>query len=240
MVIFFNAGLAGAAWAFIPAYLKAKYEVNEVFTTLMMNYVAIYFVSYMLHGPLKDPVSQFPESPILPLNVWLPKIIPGTRFHLGIVIAIAIATPTIYFLREKTSFGFELKLYGANPKAAQYSGVKVEKVVFMSLLISGFLAGLAGGVEVTAIQHKMRLDLSPGYGFTGIAVSLLGQLNGIGVLLASVFMGGIINGSYTMHRMAHIPVGMAYFIQGLLIVFVIAGNLLYEKFVKEAIEVKSE
>ncbi len=239
-IVLSSSGAAGLLWAFIPAILKAKYEINEIFTTVIMNYIGLYFVSYMLHGPLKDPISQFPESPTLPLHIWLPKLIHGTRFHLGILIALLIFVPLTYYLREKTIFGFELKLYGANPKTAVYSGVKPEKVVLLSLLISGLLAGLAGGIEVTAIQHKMRLEISPGYGFTGIAVALLGQLNAIGVLAASIFMGAIINGSYTMHRMAKIPVGMAYFIQGLLIVFVVAGNILYERMARETIEVKTE
>ncbi len=236
-VMLLSSALAGAAWALIPAVLRAKYEINEIFTTVIMNYIALYLVSYFLTGPLRDPVSQFPESPTLPQSLWMPRLVQGVRLHLGILVAILVITPIVHFLREKTTFGFRLKLVGANPEAARYSGTDIGSIVVLSMLISGLLAGLAGGIEVSAIQHKMRMELSPGYGFTGIAVALLGNLNAVGVLLASIFMGAVINGSYTMHRMAHIPVGMAYLIQGLVIVFAVASEPISERiFRKEVVE----
>lgn len=228
-VILLLAGLTGAFWALIPAVLKAYYEINEVFTTLILNYIALYIVSYLLLGPFRDPVSQFPETQTISKELWLPVVLQGTRLHAGVLLAVLIATPAVYFTLKKTVFGVRLSIMGANPEAARYSGINTVREIVLSLIFSGFLAGVAGGVEVLGIQHKMRMEISPGYGYTGIAVALLGYLNPVGVLLASLFMGGVMNGSSTMHRMARIPVGMAYLIQSLAILFIMAGYLIQEK-----------
>lgn len=231
-VLLLISGLAGAAWAFLPAFLRAYYEINEILTTIMLNYIASYFVSYLLNGPFRDPVSLFPETQTIDTKLWLPLVVQGTRLHIGVLLAILIVTPFAFFFLSKTSIGVELAILGSNPEAARYSGLNSKKLIILSLLISGFLAGLAGGVEVLGIQHKMRLEISPGYGFTGIAVALLGYLNPIGVLLASFFLGGIINGSTTMHRMALIPVGMAFIIQALIILFIMLGYYAEEKLIR--------
>jgi len=228
-VILLLAGLAGAFWALIPALLKAYYEINEVFTTLMLNYVALYIVSYLLLGPFRDPVSQFPETQTISKELWLPIMLQGTRLHAGVLLTVFIATPVVYFILKKTVFGMRLAILGANPEAARYSGINIVKEIVLGLVFSGFLAGVAGGVEVLGIQHKMRMEISPGYGYTGIAVALLGYLNPFGILLASLFMGGVMNGSTTMHRMARIPVGMAYLIQSLAILFIMVGYLIQER-----------
>ena len=228
-VILLLAGLAGGFWALIPALLKAYYEINEVFTTLMLNYVALYIVSYLLLGPFRDPVSQFPETQTISKELWLPIMLQGTRLHAGVLLTVFIATPVVYFVLKKTVFGMRLSILGANPEAARYSGINIVKQIVLSLVLSGFLAGVAGGVEVLGIQHKMRMEISPGYGYTGIAVALLGYLNPFGILLASLFMGGVMNGSTTMHRMARIPVGMAYLIQSLAILFIMVGYLIQER-----------
>lgn len=232
-LIWITAGIAGALWALIPAYLKAKYEINEVFTTLMMNYVAIYFVSYMLHGPLMDPVSLFPETPTLPENTWLPRIFPGYRFHIGILLSLFVLVPFTYFILMRTSFGFKLRLIGSGYEVAKYSGVNIEKYIIYTMLLSGFFAGLAGANEVTGVVLKMRPDISPGYGYTGIAVALLGRLNPIGVALASIFMGAIINGSYTMSLKARVPVGLAFLIQGIIIITVVIGEFIIRRLIFE-------
>lgn len=228
-VILLLGGLAGAFWALIPAVLKAYYKINEVFTTLILNYIALYLVSYLLLGPFRDPVSQFPETQTISKELWLPIVLQGTRLHAGVLLAVFIATPVVYFILKKTVFGVRLAILGANPEAARYSGINIVKEIVLSLVFSGFLAGVAGGVEVLGIQHKMRMEISPGYGYTGIAVALLGYLNPVGILLASLFIGGVMNGSSTMHRMAHIPVGMAYLIQSLAILFIMVGYLIQEK-----------
>lgn len=238
MILATAAGVGGAAWALPSAILRAYYGVNEIITTLMLNYVAIYTVSYLLHNPFRDPVSLFPETMTLSENVRLPVIIPGTRLHLGIVLAF-LTVPVVHFLLKKTAFGLKLEILGSGRKTAEYAGINVPKLVLKAMMISGFLAGVAGGVEVLGIQHKMRLEISPSispYGYTGIAVALLGYLNPLLIAATSIFLGGIINGSMTMHRMALVPVGMAGIIQAVIIIFIMIGYYLEERFASRLLE----
>ena len=226
------AGLSGALWALTPSILKVRYGINEIITTLMLNYIAMYFVSYLLQGPFRDPISMFPETENIPLHLQIPILVSGTRLHLGVFISLFIIVPVVYYFLERTDYGLKIKILGSSSKVAQYSKIRCERVMVQSMLISGFLAGLAGGIEVLAVQHKMRLELSPSYcqyGYTGIAIALLSYLNPILTVFISIFIGGLINGSMTMHRMASIPVGMANIIQSLIIVFILIGYYVEDK-----------
>jgi len=226
------AGLSGALWALAPSILKVRYGINEIITALMLNYIAIYFVSYLLQGPFRDPISMFPETESIPIHLQIPVVASGTRLHLGVVFSFLVIVPIMYYFLEKTNYGLKIKILGANPKAAQYSKIHSGRIMIQSMLISGFLAGLAGGIEVLAVQHKMRLELSPSYcqyGYTGIAIALLSYLNPILTAFISIFIGGLINGSMTMHRMASIPVGMANIIQSLIMVFILIGYYVEDK-----------
>ncbi|MEM1545489.1 MAG: ABC transporter permease [Candidatus Methanomethylicia archaeon] len=226
------AGLSGALWALAPSILKVRYGINEIITTLMLNYIAMYFVSYLLQGPFRDPVSMFPETESIPLHLQIPVVVGGTRLHLGVVFSFFVIVPVTYYFLERTNYGLRIKILGSSSRVAQYSKIHCDKVMIQSMLISGFLAGLAGGIEVLAVQHKMRLELSPSYcqyGYTGIAVALLSYLNPILTMFISIFIGGLINGSMTMHRMASIPVGMANIIQSLIIVFILIGYYVEDK-----------
>ncbi|MEM1666146.1 MAG: ABC transporter permease [Nitrososphaerota archaeon] len=238
-VIVLIAGLGGAIWALIPAILKASYGINEVITTLMFNYVAIYLVSYLLHGPFRDPVSMFPETETINPALWAPIAVQGTRIHVGVLLAFVIVVPLAYFFLKRSAFGLKLDILGSSPRVAEYANINTTHLIIQAMLISGFLAGLAGGFEVLGIQHKMRLELSPTtspYGYTGIAVALLGYLNPLLIALTSFFLGGIINGSMTMHRMAQIPVGMAGIIQALIIIFILTGYFVEDKLSKKVME----
>ncbi|MCS7136640.1 MAG: ABC transporter permease [Nitrososphaerota archaeon] len=235
-VIILIAGLGGAFWALTPAILKTLYGINEVITTLMLNYVAIYLVSYLLHGPFRDPISMFPETETINPALWIPIVIQGTRLHLGVLLAFLVAVPLAYLFLKRAVFGLKLDILGSSPRTAQYANINTTRLIIQAMLISGFLAGLAGGFEVLGIQHKMRLDLSPStspYGYTGIAVALLGYLNPLLIALTSFFLGGIINGSMTMHRMAQVPVGMAGIIQALIIIFVLMSYFVEDKLSKK-------
>ncbi|MDH5806125.1 MAG: ABC transporter permease [Candidatus Methanomethylicaceae archaeon] len=218
--------LGGAAWASIPAFMKAKLGINEVITTFLMNYVAINLVQWLLAFPFKSPETLFPESSRIPYSAIFPIIINHTRFHLGILITFIIILPLIYFLMMKTTFGFKLKVVGENPEAAKYSGISVSTTIFMALVISGALAGMAGFFEVAGIQYRMRPTISPGYGYTGIVIALLGQNHPIGITLASIFIAAIINGASTMSRILNQPQGIVDFIQGMLIIMVLASEII--------------
>lgn len=227
-----GAGVAGASWALIPALLKAKYEINEVFTTLMMNYIAIYLSSYLLHGPLMNPTTLFPETVIIPPSSQLAKLIPGYRLHTGVLFSFLILTPLVYIFLSKTIYGFRLKLVGSSPEVARTSGINIKKQILIAFLISGFFAGLAGANEVTGVVLKMRPEISPGYGYMGIGVALLGRLNPFGIVLASIFMAGIVNGSYTLSMMLKVPIGIANFILGILIVLIVLGEVLISRVIE--------
>ena len=238
-IIIFIAGLGGAIWALTPAILKALYGVNEVITTLMFNYIATYLVSYLLHGPFRDPISMFPETEMINPTLWAPIIVQGTRLHIGVLLAFVIVVPLAYLFLKKSVFGLKLDILGSSPRTAEYANINSTRLIIQAMLISGFLAGLAGGFEVLGIQHKMRLELSPPtspYGYTGIAVALLGHLNPLLIALTSFFLGGIINGSMTMHRMSQIPVGMAGIIQALIIIFVLISYFVEDKLSKKVME----
>lgn len=217
--------LGGMAWAAVPAFMKAWLGINEVITTFLMNYVAINLVQWLLAFPFKSPETLFPESSRIPYSAIFPIIINHTRFHLGILITFLVVLPLIYFLMMKTTFGFKLKVVGENPEAAKYSGINVSTTMFIALVLSGALAGMAGFFEVAGIQYRMRPALSPGYGYTGIVIALLGQNHPIGIALASIFIAAIINGASTMSRILNQPQGIVDFIQGMLIIMVLASEI---------------
>ncbi|NHV46049.1 MAG: ABC transporter permease [Candidatus Verstraetearchaeota archaeon] len=223
-IAFIMSLIGGALWASIPAFMKSKLGINEVITTFLMNFISINFIQWLLAFPFKSPETLFPESDRIPNSSILPILIPYTRMHLGIIIAFLLILPLIHFIITKTTFGFKLKAIGENPEAARYAGIDVEKILFLALVISGALAGMAGFIEVAGIQFRMRPTISPGYGYTGIVIALLGQNNPIGIALASIFIAAIINGSSTMSRMLNQPQGIVDFIQGLLIIFVLASD----------------
>lgn len=218
--------VGGMLWASVPAFMRAKLGINEVITTFLMNYVSIYLIQWLLAFPFRSPDTLFPESAQLPPSAVLPLLVPYTRLHLGVIIAIFIVLPLVHFFMTRTTFGYKLKAVGENPEAARYGGINVGKTMFLALIISGALAGLAGFIEVSGIQFRMRPSLSPGYGYTGIVVALLGQNNPVGVALASIFLAAIFNGSTTMSRALSQPQGVVDFIQGVLVIFVLASEFM--------------
>lgn len=216
--------LGGMAWASVPALMKTKLGINEVITTFLMNYVAIFLIQWLLAFPFRSSDSLFPESSRLPAAALLPYLMPPSRLHLGVILAIAVVFPIVYILMNRTTLGFKLKAVGENPEAARYGGINVKKTIFLALVFSGALAGIAGFFEVSGLQFRMRSSLSPGYGYTGIVVALLGANNPIGVFLSSIFLAAIFNGASTMSRVLGQPQGIVDFMQGVLIIFVLGSE----------------
>jgi ABC-type uncharacterized transport system permease subunit len=227
--------VGGMAWASVPALMKTRLGINEVITTFLMNYVAIYFVQWLLAFPFRSQDSLFPESSKLPDAAMLSMLFPPTRLHLGILLALLVVFPIVYFVMTKTTFGYKVKAVGENPDAARYGGINVKKIMFLALILSGALAGIAGFFEVSGIQYRMRASLSPGYGYTGIVVALLGANNPIGIALSSVFMAAIFNGSTTMIRAMGQPQGIVDFIQGVLVIFVLGSEYIMRYLEKKGI-----
>ena len=205
--------VAGAIWAAIPAILKTRYKVDDVVTTLLLNFVIDYGMMALLNGPWKDPLSGYPDSPDILPAAQFPILLKGTRLHLGVLIA-AAATLIIWFLIRRTTLGFSITAVGENPKASSFAGMSVSKIIFLAAAISGALAGLAGVGEVGGIQFQVMQGISPGYGYTGIIIAMLARLNPLGVIPAAFFFAVVITGAEAMSRATGVPVFLADVIQG--------------------------
>jgi simple sugar transport system permease protein len=218
------AGLAGGAiWALIPAVLKAYWKVNEVISTLLLNYIALNILRYLMYGPWRDPTGHgFPLSKAFALNAQLPKIIPNSRTNLGLAFGI-IAAFTIWFIIKKTKFGYRISIIGGNPNAARYAGIKVARNIILGMLISGALAGLAGMVQISGIIHLLQIDINPYYGYTAIIVAWLSYLNPIVAIFVSILFGALAGGGYQIQMTMQVPFGIISVIESG-ILFVLIGS----------------
>lgn len=217
------AGFAfGAAYGAIPGLMRAYRGANEIITTIMLNYIAIFFVGYLVTGPMRDPglLLPQPQSPIIASAARLSKIISGTRAHSGIFIAL-VAAFVVYVLLWKTVAGYRIRAVGENPDAARFGGISVPRNIVLAMAISGGLAGLAGMAEVAGVRGYLIDNLSPGYGYTAIAVALLGGLHPAGVTLSAFFFAGLLAGADGLQRSVGVPTATVLIIQGLVLVFVI-------------------
>ncbi len=218
---------AGALWSVIAGYLKAKMQVDDVVTTLLMNFIMIYIVQAILNGPWRNPKTMYPSSVPIAKNADFPIVIPNSRVHAGIFLSI-LAVIFMYFLIRKTKLGFEIKATGANPKAAHFLGINTVKTIIIVSIISGGIAGLAGVGEVCGVHYHLISGISPGYGYSGIVIAMLGGLNTIGVLLAALYFAIVINGAQIMSINMHIPIYISDVIQGITLLVMLAMLLFFE------------
>ncbi|MDX1664419.1 MAG: ABC transporter permease [Candidatus Promineifilaceae bacterium] len=216
---------AGLLWAVVPALMKVRLKIDEVVTTLLLNYVAIYFVSALLNGPWRDPISQWPQSPDIAPSAIFPKLIPRSRLHLGFLVALGVVF-ILWFVLTRTTFGVKMRAVGLNSAAARFSGIGVERTTFIVALVSGGIAGLAGASEVAGIHYHLIDAISPGYGYTGIIIATLGALNAVGVALAAIFIGLIDTGAQTVSRALGVPAYLGDVIQATLLLVTLAVLLL--------------
>lgn len=219
--------LAGGAWAVIPALLKSRLKVDDVVTTLLFNFIMLHLMGALLFGPLQQAGSSWPRSPEIRATACYPILVARSRFHLGIPLSVA-AVAAVWFLNRKTVLGYRMKAVGANNQAAHFGGIDTSAVLVTTALLSGGLAGLAGAGEVCAIQHHLLMDLSPGYGYSGIVIAMLGNLHPAGVLLAAFFFSAVTVGSQTMSRMTGVPSYIADMIQGLALLVMLVAMLFTE------------
>ncbi|MEM2896115.1 MAG: ABC transporter permease [Candidatus Bathyarchaeia archaeon] len=225
--------LAGALWAAIPAILKAKLGVDDVVTTLLGNWVILYFVAYLVEGPWRDPTSLWPESPAIAEAARFPRLLPGYRLHLGFAIAIFFAI-LFFFIIKKTLWGTQIKAVGENPRAAGFMGINVVRVLVTVAILSGGIAGIAGVNELCGTHYHMKGlgffggtgELSWGYGYAGVFIAMLGGLSPIGVPLAAFFMAIMIQGSRAMYREAKIPSPFYEAMEGIILVCLLVGIFL--------------
>ena len=220
------AALAGAVLLLGPALMKSRLGVDEVVTTLLLNFIVLLLVSALLDGPMKDPLSMgWPQSVALQGELELGKLIPQTRLHTGLLWAVAAAGLLAALLRY-TVPGFDIRALGANPRAAGFAGVPVTRTVVLVALLSGALAGLAGAIEVAGRTSYVTLDMSPGYGYSGIVIAMLAGLQPLGVLVAGVFVAGILVGADSMSRAIGVPNTIADVIVATSLIAVLVATLL--------------
>lgn len=212
--------IGGALWGMLAGFLKNRFGANEVVTTIMLNYLAIIGTSYLVTGPMIEEVGKFPQTARISEAAWLPRFLPPTRLHIGFILALITAF-VLYLFIFKTSAGYAIRAVGTNPEAARYAGISVQKNILLAMAISGGAAGLGGAVEVAGITYRLYQLISPGYGFDGIAVSLLVNNNPLGVILSGILFGALRSGSEVMQLSAKVPSVLVFVIQGLVILSVI-------------------
>jgi general nucleoside transport system permease protein len=222
--------ILGAIWGLIPGYLKAMRGVNEVITTLLLNYVAINLIGYLANNPLKEPGAPSAYSSLIAESARLPIIMPQTQAHAGIFVGV-LATIILWVILARSPLGYQIEAVGLNPVAARYAGMFVEATIIAVMAIAGGLAGLAGAGEVMGLKYRLFDQFSPGYGFDAIAIALLSRGNIGGILLTSVFFAILRSGANVMQRSAGVPVTVVYAIQGLTVLF-IAISFAIEKRIK--------
>ena len=220
------AALAGALLLLGPALMKARLGVDEVVTTLLLNFIVLLLVSLMLDGPMKDPTAMgWPQSVALMGDLELAKLIPQTRVHTGLLFAVSLAV-ALWALMKYTVLGFDIRALGANPRAAAFCGVPVTRTMVLVALISGALAGLAGAIEVAGRTSYLTLDMSPGYGYSGIVIAMLAALHPLAVVVASVFVAGMLVGADSMSRAVGVPTFIADVIVAASLISVLVATLL--------------
>ena len=222
--------LCGAFWGFIPGMLKAKLQVSELLSTVMLNYIAAQFYTFFLRGPMLDPAeitmgTGTPQSMRLTKNMWLDRFLPGTRLHTGLFLALALAL-IIYLMLWKTSFGYKMRAAGASARAAKYGGINVAWYLIIAMVISGAFAGIAGFVEVAGVHRRAIEGITGGYGFSGIVVALFGGLHPAGIIPASFFFGLLLVGADMTQRLVGVPANMVYVLQGIIILVIVATQMI--------------
>jgi simple sugar transport system permease protein len=224
---------AGAAWGFVPGILKARLGVNEILSTVMMNAVALQLMNYLLGGPMIDPAEVkagtfIAQSARLPVNAWLPRLVPQTSLNAGALLALFLAV-AVYILLWRTTIGYRIRAVGLNPDASRYAGIRVPFYQALSLTLAGGFAGLAGVVEVMGVHHRLLEGITGGYGFTGIVAALFGKLHPLGAIPASFLFGSLLVGADKMQRAVQVPAALVSTLLGIVVLFVVSADLLVRR-----------
>lgn len=218
--------LGGVAWAAIVAFLRVRFNANEILTSLMLSYVAGLLLNMLMHGPLKDPEGfNFPESRQFSDSALLPLLQEGTRLHIGALIAL-VAVALGWLILSRTLLGYQIKVAGSAPAACEHAGFSHAKIIWTTLLLGGGMAGLAGTIEVSGPIGQLLPNISPGYGFTAIIVAYVGRLHPLGVLFAGLLLALTYLGGETAQIQLNLPVAVTGVFQGLLLFFLLASDVL--------------
>lgn len=225
--------IGGGFWGGIAGFLKARFKVNEVLSTVMLNAIAVQLMTFLLNGVLMDPTSldnsiRIPQTQRFPIWADLPRLVP-TRLHLGVLLGI-IAAFLVYFLLWRTTIGYRIRAVGFNPVASKYAGISVNRYQILAITLSGALAGVAGAVEVLGVSHRLFTDGSAtGFtgsaGFNGIVAALFGGLHPLGVIPASFLFGALLTGANSLQRTVQVPAAFVTTLDGLVVIFVVASQI---------------
>ncbi|WP_025270456.1 ABC transporter permease [Hippea sp. KM1] len=217
--------IGGALWALIPTLLKIFWEVNEVITTLLLNYVALYILKFLMYGPWKNPTSYgFPLSKTFPDSAQLPVLFSGYRLTIAFIFAL-LTVAIVWFLLKKTRFGYEVRVIGDNPTAARYAGINVNKDIIIAMAISGGLAGLAGMSQVSGIIHFLQVKINADYGYTSIIVAWISYLEPFLMLLASILFGGLSSGGYSIQISMRVSYGIVGLIESIVLFSLVGAQI---------------
>ena len=219
--------LGGAFYGWIPGVLKARFDVDEVISTVMGNYIIAYLLSLLLSGvgPWREPDSFYQQSPTIQKIAQYTILVSNTRLHTGFALAI-IMTVIVYIIMLKSPLGYEIRAFGSNPNAVKFKGSNIARLYIVVMLISGGLSGLAGVSEVFGVQYRLRLNLSPGYGFTGIIVAMLAELNPLAIIPSAILFGGLLHGSLRMQVVTGVPTAVVNAIQAIVLLFFLTSQVL--------------
>jgi simple sugar transport system permease protein len=226
VVLMILAGIAGGAgWAAVPAFLRTRWSVNEILSSLMLTYVALQVLGYLVGGPWKDPNGRnFPATAPLQPDQTLPILVPGTTIHLGVLVALIL--PFVFWvIMARSVFGFQIRVVGSAPHAARHGGFDSRQTIWLAMLIGGGMAGLAGALELTGALRKIDLGFPSGYGFTAIIVSFLGRLHPIGCLIAGIMLAVTYVGGQLAKISVHIPDATAGIFQAMMLFFILASDI---------------
>lgn len=212
---------AGMAWALLPAWLKTKLEVDEVVTTLLMNTIILFIISWLLNGPWRSPVSGWPQSPEIAASAIFPRLLPRTRLHLGFAISL-VTMAGLYLLLLRTPLGLHMRAVGLGKEAARFAGIPVNRTMFTAALVSGGIAGLAGLGEVAGIHYHLIDAMGAGLGYNGIIVAMLGGLHPFGVTAAALFLGLIETGAQSVSQSMGVPVYLGNIVEAVLLLVTLA------------------
>ena len=219
--------LGGAAWGLIPGILRARFRVNEIITSLMLNYVAIFWLEHLYFGPWRDPAGRgFPGTAMFADAAWFPRFF-GTRIHLGLPIGL-LAAVVIWYLLAYTKWGYQVRVTGANPRAAQYAQIRIARKILWIMILSGGLAGLAGICETAGIYYRLQQGLTAGNGYMGIVVAWLGRLRSGSILIISILLGGLMVGGDQVQISMQVPSSIGLALQGAILFCVLGGQVLQD------------
>jgi len=227
LLVIIGGFVGGAILGGISGVMKAYFKVDVIISTVLLNYIVNNVILLLLYDKKywMDEASFYPRTPAVPDLARFPILFEGHRIHIGVIIAL-LAALGVYFLLKRTALGYDIRALGENEVAARFRGIKIRKILIITMLISGGLAGLAGAGEVFGVHHKLQMEISPGYGYTGIIVGMLAELHPLVTIITAVFFGGLINGSVKLVTSIGIPTALIFAIQAIILIFILAARVI--------------